>query len=96
MEKSLGHTNFEAHRLSAAFPTLSEPGAHGLRQTLGLNAKSRLDETFGKGERVVKFGFTGEIAHTEIIEPIKRAWFAPIFHNDVDAELPSEHATSIA
>lgn len=96
MEKQLGHTNFEAHRLSAAFSTLSEPGAHSLRQTLGLNAKAGLDETFGNGKRVVEFGFTGEIAHTEIVEPIKRTWFAPISHNDIDAKLPSEHKTSIA
>jgi hypothetical protein len=96
LEESLSRPNLKAHRLSPALAALGEPGAHGFRQAPGLNAKARFHETFCKGKRVVEFGLAGEITHTKIIEPIKGTWFAPISHNDIYAQLLSEHETSIA
>jgi hypothetical protein len=75
---------------------LGEPGAHGLGQAFGLNAKARFDETFGKRQCVVKFSFAGKIAHTKIVEPIKGTWPALLAYKHIDAEFPGEHEASIA
>jgi hypothetical protein len=84
------------HRLPLALATLGEPGAHGFRQALGLDAVTRFDEAFGKRKRVVKLGLAGKVAHTKIVEPIERTWPALGAHQDVDAQFPSEHEASIA
>src|SRR5690349_5728637 len=72
LEKPLSGANLEAYRLAPALAPLGEPSAHGFRQTPRLNAKACLNKTFGKGKRIVEFGLTGEITHTEVVEPIKR------------------------
>ena len=83
-------------RLPLALATLGEPGAHGVRQALGLDAVARFDEAFGKRKRVVKLGLAREVAHTKVVEPIERTWPALGAYEDFNAQLPSEHQASIA
>jgi hypothetical protein len=84
------------HRLPAALATPGEPGAHGFRQALRLDAVTRFDETYGNRKRVVKLGLAREVAHTKIVEPFERAWLALGAYEDVDTQLLSEHEASIA
>jgi hypothetical protein len=85
-----------AHRLPSALATLSEPGTHSFRQTVGLYARTRFEEAFGDREGVVKFGGAGKIAHTEIVKPIERAGAPLGANNDFDAQPVSKHDGSIA
>jgi hypothetical protein len=84
------------YRLPLALATLSEPGTHSFRQTLGLYAGTRFEEAFGDRESVVKLGGPGKIAHTEIVKPIERAGAARGANNDFDAQPVSKHDGSIA
>jgi hypothetical protein len=85
-----------AYRLPLALATLSEPGTHSFRQTVGLYARTRFEEAFGDREGVVKFGGAGKIAHTEIVKPIERAGTKLGANNDFDAQPVSKHDGSIA
>ena len=96
MRKSLGRTDLETHRLAQSLATLGEPGAHGFRQALGLDAKTGFQEAFGKRQCVIKLGFSGEVAHTKIVKPLEGTGTALGAYNDFDAQLLSVHDDSIA
>lgn len=83
------------HRLSQSLAAPREPGGHGFREAFGFYAGAGFEEAVGKRERIVKFSLTGEVAHTEIIQPIERAGATLGTHDDLDAELLSEHESSI-
>jgi hypothetical protein len=87
--------NLNAHRLPVALATLSEPGAHGFRETFRLDAETRFQETFSNRKCVIKLGLAGEIAHTKIVKPIERARTAFALHDEFDAQLLSVHEASI-
>jgi hypothetical protein len=93
--KSLGGANFYAHRLSLTLAAPREPGSHGFRQAFGLYAGTHFEEAIGERERVVEFGLTGEVAHTEIIKPIEGASASLGTDDDFDADFVSEHERSI-
>lgn len=95
MGKTLGQANLDVNRLPLALAPLGKPGAHGFRQTLGLNAEPCLEQAFGDRDCVIKFGPASEVAHTKIVQPVERTRTAFGAYQDFDAQLPSVHESSI-
>lgn len=95
MGKTLSRTNLHANRLSLAFATPGEPGAHRFRQAFCLHVGANFEKTIGKRKCVIKFGLAREIAHAKIIQPIEGAGAAFGADKDFDAHLVSEHQASI-
>jgi hypothetical protein len=83
------------HLLSLGLAPPGEPSSHGFRQAFGFYAGTRFEEAVGKRERIVKLRLAGEVAHTEIVKPIEGAGAPLGTHDDFDAELVSEHESSI-
>lgn len=91
----LGRANLDVHRLSLALAAPGEPRGHGFREAFGFYAGTGFEEALGNRKRVVKLRLAGEVAHTEIVKPIEGAGAPLGTHHDFDAELVSEHESSI-
>ncbi len=61
-----------------------------------MHARTRLEETLGNRERIVKFGFAGKVTHTKVIEPIEGTGAVLSAYDDFDAQLAGVHEASIA
>ena len=81
--------------MALAFAASREPIAHGLRQALGIDAETGFEQAFANGERVVKLGLTGEVAHTKIVEPIDGTRTALRAEDNFHAEFSGVHGSSI-
>jgi len=87
--------NLDHYRLTVAFATAGEPSAHGACQAFRLDAETGFEQTVGDRERVIELSLPGEVAHTEIIEPIERTGAALGPGNEVDAQFSGVHRASI-
>jgi hypothetical protein len=83
------------YQFTLSFTALSEPCAQTLPKTLWRQAEAGLDPAVSHGERVVKVRGVCEIAHAELIEPIKRAGAALAANHDIHFEFLRVHATII-
>jgi hypothetical protein len=88
--------NFDGDGLAFAFAALGEPGGEAFGEAFGCEAEAGFDAAIGDGERVVEVGGVGEIAHAELVEPIKRAGLFFAVDKNVDGELLSVHASILA
>jgi len=88
--------DFDENRLAFAFAALGEPGGEALGEALGSEAVAGFDAAVGDGERVVEVCGVGEIAHTELVEPIERARLFLAMDDDIDGELLRVHAPILA
>jgi hypothetical protein len=76
-----------------AFAALGEPGGKAFGEAFGSEAVASFDVTVGDGERVVKVGGVGEVAHAELVEPVERARLFVALDDDVDGELLRVHTS---
>jgi hypothetical protein len=84
--------NLDADGLAAALAALGGPIAQGLRQACGRDAKAGFEFALCDGQRVVKFGGAGKVAHAEAIEPLERTRATFLASNDLHDKLLGEHA----
>jgi len=82
--------------MTFAFAALGEPGGEAFGEAFGGEAIAGFDAAIGDGERVVEIGGVGEIAHTELIEPIERTGLFLAKDDDVNRELLRVHASILA
>lgn len=82
--------------MAFAVAALGEPGGQALGKTLRSETKAGFKAAIGDGESVVKVGGVGEIAHGELIEPLKRARPPLAANQDVYLEFLGIHKLRIA
>ena len=82
-------------RLAFAFAALREPRPQAFGEALRSEAVAGFDFAGSDGERVVKVGGVGEIAHAELIEPFERAGAGFAADDHVDVEFLRVHARKI-
>ena len=87
---------FDEDALAFAFAALGEPGGEAFGEPFGREAVAGFDAAVGDGESVVEIGGVGEIAHTELVEPIEGAGLFVAENDDVDGELLRVHASILA
>ena len=81
--------------MALAFAAPREPIAHGLSQTLRIDAETGFQQAFANGECVVKLGLSGEVAHTKIVQPIDGAGTPLRAQNNFHTEFSGVHGPSI-
>jgi hypothetical protein len=94
--KKLKRIDFDEDGVALAFAALGEPSGETFRETGRSEAEAGFDAAIGDGERVVKVGGVGEVAHAELVEPIERAGFSVALNHDVHGKLLRVHASILA
>ena len=78
-------------RLAFAFAALREPRPQAFGEALRSEAVAGFDFAGSDGERVIKIGGVGEIAHAELIEPIEGTGASLTANHHVDFEFLCVH-----
>lgn len=70
----------------------AKPVFHGCPEAVERDAEASFEKAVGDGERIVKDGVVGEVAHGEAVDPLNGAGMGAAFGvNAFDLELAEEH-----
>ena len=81
--------------LAFAFTALREPRTQAFREAFRGEAVAGFDFAGSDGERVIKVGRVGEIAHAKLIEPFERASAGFAADDHVDVEFLHVHTRKV-